>query len=91
VIGNRQSQLVALGFLGGAACGALAWTHFRRQFRHALFSRSPMRRFAALSYLRSRPSVDTVRILREYIAWEKIPMLRHQGLSLLRRAEASLT
>jgi hypothetical protein len=88
---TRTSQLAALGFLGGAACGALAWSHLQKQHRRDLFSRHPLRRFAALSYLRTRPSVSTVRLLREYIAWEQKPLLRQRGVSLMRHVESQLS
>lgn len=87
----RNRQLAALGFLGGAACGALAWSHLQKQYRRDLFSKHPLRRFAALSYLRTRPSVGTVRLLREYIAWERKPLLRQRGVSLMRRVESQLS
>ncbi len=87
----RNRQLAALGFVGGAACGALAWSHLQNQYRRDLFSRHPLRRFAALSYLRIRPSVGTVRLLREYVAWEQKPLLRQRGVSLMRRVESQLS
>lgn len=90
MISGRNRRFAALGFLGGAACGALAWSHLQRQYRHDLFSRHPLRRFAALSYLRARPSVGTVRLLREYIAWERSPVLRQRGVALMRNVEKSL-
>ena len=88
---GRNRQLAALGFLGGAACGALAWSHLQKQYRRDLFSKHPLRRFAALSYLRTRPSVSTVRLLREYIAWEQKPLLRQRGVSLMRHVESQLS
>lgn len=91
MIGYRDRRLVALGFVGGIACGALAWTHLQRQYRRDLFSRHPLRRFAALTYLRSRHSMGTVRLLREYIAWERMPVLRDRGVRLMRHIESTLT
>ncbi|MDO8500776.1 MAG: hypothetical protein Q7S20_02945 [Gemmatimonadaceae bacterium] len=91
MIAPRNRQLAALGFLGGVACGALAWSHLQRQYRRDLFSSHPLRRFAALSYLRTRPSMGTVRLLREYIAWERSPVLRDRGVKLMRRAESTLS
>ena len=88
---TRNSQLATLGFLGGAACGALAWSHLQKQYRRDLFSRHPLRRFAALSYLRTRPSMGTVRLLREYVAWEQKPLLRQRGVSLMRHVESKLS
>jgi hypothetical protein len=87
---SRHSQLAGLGFVAGIACGALAWSHLQRQYRRDLFSRHPLRRFAALSYLRTRPSMGTLRLLREYIAWERTPALRERGVSLMRNIEAKL-
>lgn len=91
MISTRDLRLAALGFIGGAACGALAWSHLQEQYRRDLFSRHPLRRFAALTFLRSRNSVGTVRLLREYIAWERIPVLRNRGVALMRRVESTLT
>jgi len=90
VITVRNRQLAGLGFVAGAACGALAWSHLQRQYRRDLFSRHPLRRFAALSYLRTRHSMGTIRLLREYIAWERNPALRERGVTLMRNIESSL-
>lgn len=62
----------------------------QHSYRKDLFSRHPVRRFAALSYARARPSLATAQLLREYVAWEQNPMLRHRGASVLRRLESSL-
>jgi hypothetical protein len=91
VIGTRDRRLAALGFIGGMACGALAWSHLQKQYRRDLFSRHPLRRFAALSYLRARPSMGTMRLLREYIAWERMPVLRERGVRLMQHVESTLT
>jgi hypothetical protein len=45
---------------------------------------------AAISYLRARPSVDSVRLLRDYVAWESNPVLRRRGRRALQRAERAL-
>ena len=82
--------MAGLGFVAGIACGALAWSHVQRQYRRDLFSRHPLRRFAALSYLRTRNSLGTLRLLREYIAWERTPALRERGLKLMHDIEATL-
>lgn len=91
MIESRNGVFAALGFLGGLACGALVWSQLRRQFRHDLFSRSRLRRFGALTYLDTRPTVGTARLLREYVAWEQTPALRQRGAAIMRRVEASLT
>jgi len=91
VIDSRDRRLAAIGFVGGMALGALAWSHLQRQYRRDLFSRHPLRRFAALTYLRSRPSMGTMRLLREYIAWERMPVLRERGVKLMQHVESTLS
>ena len=85
-----RASFVAVGFLGGVAAGSLVWTHLQRQYRRNLFSKSPLRRVAALGYLRARPTVNTAQILREYVAWEPRAILRQRGAQMLKRIEATL-
>jgi hypothetical protein len=80
----------ALGFLAGAAVGTLAWGRVLATNRSGLFSPHAVRRFAAVGYLRARPSVDTARLLRDYIRWETQPLLRRRARQVLRLVEASL-
>jgi hypothetical protein len=82
--------LVALGFVGGLAAGAVAWSHLLEGSRRGLFSASPVRRYAAVSYLGARPSVDTARLLRDYVRWESQPLLRRRARRVLAAVEASL-
>ena len=90
MISMRDRRLATLGFIGGMAVGALAWSHLQRQYRRDLFTRHPLRRFAALTYLRSRPTMGTMRLLREYVAWERMPVLRERGVKLMRHVETTL-
>jgi hypothetical protein len=83
-------SFVAVGFLGGVAAGSLVWTHLQRQYRRDLFSKSSLRRVAALGYLRARPTVSTAQLLREYVAWEPRSILRQRGAQMLKRIEATL-
>jgi hypothetical protein len=62
----------------------------QRQYRRNLFSKSPIRRVAALGYLRARPTVGTAQLLREYVAWEPRAILRQRGVRMLRRLESTL-
>ena len=78
------------GFLAGIAVGAAAWSWLLATNRSGLFSKHPMRRFAAVGYLRARPSVDTARLLRDYIRWEPQPFLRRRAREVLRSVEAFL-
>jgi hypothetical protein len=82
--------MAALGFVSGLAVGMLAWSWPLEAFSRNLFSRSVVRRFAALGYLSGRPSVDTARLLRDYIRWETHPLLRRRGEHVLRQVERYL-
>ena len=84
------ATLAVLGFVGGLAVGATVWSQLLDRSRQGLFSGHPVRRFAAVSYLGGRPSVDTVRLLRDYVRWEPHPLLRRRARRVLRDVEASL-
>jgi hypothetical protein len=56
-----------------------------------LFSRSPVRRLAALGYISGRPGIDAVRLLTEYVSWERRAVLRRRGEKLLRRMQTELS
>ena len=87
---HLNSTLIVLGFVGGLAGGTLLWSRMQRHYRRNLFSNSPIRRVAALGYLRARPTVNTAQILREYVAWEPRSILRRRGARMLKRLEATL-
>lgn len=70
--------------------GFTLWSRQQGADRQSLFSRNPVRRLAALGYLRSQPDEQTVTLLREYLAWEPRPELRRRARRLLRRVERSL-
>lgn len=82
--------LLAAGFFGGLALGALVGEGMLAGNRRGLFSANPVRRYAAVSYLGARPSVDTARLLREYLRWEPVPLLRRRARRVLRALEAAL-
>jgi hypothetical protein len=87
---RQKASFVAVGFLGGVAAGSIVWSRMQRQYRRNLFSKSPLRRVAALGYLRARPTVNTAQLLREYIAWEPRSILRQRGVRMLKRLESTL-
>lgn len=87
---THPAALAALGFVGGVVAGASAWSHVVDTNRRGLFSAHAVRRFAAVSYLGARPSVDTARLLRDYILWEPQPLLRRRAQRVLKAVEASL-
>jgi len=87
---KQRASFVTVGFLSGVAAGTLFWSRMQRQYRRNLFSRSPLRRVAALGYLRARPTVNTAQLLREYVAWEPRSILRQRGVKMLKRLESTL-
>ena len=82
------SRGMAAGFLVGAVAGVVLWSRQQYADRRALFSGNPLRRLAALGYLRARPSVENARLLSDYVKWESRPMLRRRGQALLRWIES---
>jgi hypothetical protein len=90
VSGARHVRIAAAGFVGGLAVGLVVWSTQVQRSRRELFSRSPMRRYAALGFLAGRPGVETARLLRDYVNWETRPALRRRGQHLLRRLHAYL-
>jgi hypothetical protein len=80
----------AVGFIGGVALGLVVWGVQVQRSRRELFSRSTIRRLAALGYLAGQPGAETARLLADYLNWETQPILRRRGQILLRRMEAYL-
>lgn len=87
-----MSRRLALGF-GVAAGMAVGWLlaqgHVGRH-REDLFNPRPLRRFAALASLSGQHRAETVQLLRDYLEWERHPLLRRRARALVRRAEAAL-
>lgn len=77
--------------LAAAAAGAVAALIIRGQIsRHQrdLFSPRAFKRLAALGHIGSEPaSVDLIRLLRDFIAWEPRKMLRERARSIVERME----
>ncbi len=84
----------SLLFTGGAVVGAAAgWVLAQRRLtfhRKDLFSPRPLRRLAALGYLAGQSGVETARLLRDYLAWERQPMLRRRAEGILKRLQSTL-
>lgn len=95
--GDRGWQILkyaGIAVVGAAAVTALgAWLAKDQMVRHKrdLFSPHPLRRLAALGYLRSHPDIDNVLLLRDYLAWEERPLLRKRAASILDSMEEELT
>ncbi|HEX3157172.1 MAG TPA: hypothetical protein VHQ45_01545 [Gemmatimonadaceae bacterium] len=87
---RRAARMAGVGFVGGLAAGLVLWSMQVHQHRRNLFSRNSYRRLLALSYLGATPSVETARLLRDYIAWEQRPLLRRRGVRILRQLERHL-
>lgn len=87
--GNR-GRLVATAFITGLVAGVVLWSIQIRRSRRALFSRSPMRRLAALGHLAGQKGVESAQLLTEYLRWETRPMLRRRAERILSRMERHL-
>jgi hypothetical protein len=91
---NRILRTTGIALVAIAAVAALGTLLVRDQIsRHQrdLFSPHPLRRLAALGYLGGRPaSVDSILLLRDFIAWEPQPMLKKRAVQLLARLEEAL-
>ena len=87
---SRHARIAAAAFVGGLAVGLVVWSTQVQRSRRELFSRSSVRRYAALGFLAGRPSAETARLLRDYVNWETRPALRRRGQHLLRRMHAYL-
>ena len=87
---RARTKALLLGLGVGGLVGLILAQRAMGRHRRDLFSASPLRRLSALGYLNGRPSVETVRLLRDYLAWEQNPMLRRRGETIARRMEAKL-
>lgn len=88
-MGPRLRALI-LGFGVGTVAGVLLAQWSIDRHRAGLFSSRPLRRLSALGYLSGHPSVETVRLLRDYLSWERHPVLLRRAESIVRRMEANL-
>ena len=88
---NYRLRTAGITVLAAAAAGALAALIIRDQItRHQrdLFSPRPWRRLAALGHVNKAPaSVDTIRMLRDFAAWEPRRSLRERAQSIVSRME----
>jgi hypothetical protein len=82
--------LILAGLAAGLLVGSVGWTLQQRRHRQALFHPRPFRRLAAIGYLRAHPSVDSARLLHDYLRWEPHPLLRRRARAILRRMEQVL-
>lgn len=85
-----KTKALLVGFGIGSLLGLLLAQYTMDKYRQDLFSDRPLRRLSALGYLSGRPSVAAVRLLQDYLAWERHPLLRRRASAVLRRMEAAL-
>jgi hypothetical protein len=88
---NKKVRRAGITVLVAAGAGALAALIIRDQIirrQRDLFSGSGLRRLAALGHVSRTPaSVDTVHLLRDFIAWEPHDLLRERAASIIARME----
>ena len=87
---SNRSRLAALGFVSGFAAGIVLWSREQHARKRDLFSTRPMRRYAALSYLRGQRTLETARLLKDYIRWEQRADFKRRARRLLDRVERQL-
>ncbi|HEV2085864.1 MAG: hypothetical protein QOK27_445 [Gemmatimonadales bacterium] len=87
---RSRGWVFAGAVLLGASAGWLAAQRRLTYHRRDLFSPRPLRRLAALGFLAGQNEVETVRLLRDYLAWERQPMLRRRAEAIVRRMEATI-
>ncbi|MBM4182602.1 MAG: hypothetical protein FJ207_00070 [Gemmatimonadetes bacterium] len=86
---KKSTKVLVATVLAAAAAGALAVYIMRRQIhlhRRDLFSPRPFRRLAALGHMGNEPaSVDAIRLLRDFVAWEPRRHLRARAQAIIER------
>ena len=89
IVRTTAFTLLAVGAVAGL--GVLLVRDQISRSRRDLFSPHPLRRLAALEYLGGGPaSVETAIVLRDFLAWERRPMLRKRAVAVLARLEDTM-
>jgi len=86
----KRGALFGVAAAVGFALGVVLAQRRMGQYRRSLFSSRPLDRLAALGFLSGHPGAETIRLLREYLAWETHPLLRRRAAAITRRMEARL-
>ncbi len=88
---DKRLRTAGFTIIAAAAAGAIAALIIRDQItRHQrdLFSPHALMRLAALGHMsRSDASVDNIRLLRDFIAWEPRKTLRKRARVIVQRME----
>jgi hypothetical protein len=82
---------IAAGLTAFVALGVLVVRDQMRRHRRDLFSPHPLRRLAALGYIGRHPDVENAHLLRDFLSWERRPMLRRRAATILHRMERALS
>ncbi len=88
---GKKFKIAGITIVAAAAAGAaVAWVVRDQVTRHRrdLFSPHALQRLAALSHMgRGSATVGDILLLRDFIAWERRPLLRKRATALLERME----
>ncbi len=87
---SRKALWFGMGFVGAFVAGLHWWSREQETQQRALYSARPLRRLAALGWLSGQPSAETIVTLREYVGWERNPVLRRRARRLIARFENAL-
>jgi hypothetical protein len=87
----RTTGVILLTIGATAAVGALIVRDQISRHRRDLFSSRVLQRLAALGYLAGlTANVESVQLLRDFVAWESRSLLRRRALQILERMERQL-
>jgi hypothetical protein len=87
----RTAGVVLLSVGAAAGVGVVVARDQMTRHQRGLFSGRALSRFAALGYLAGTPaSVELVRLLRDFCAWEPNAILRRRATQILTRMEQQL-
>jgi len=88
---NKNIRVAGITILMAAAAGAAAALLVRdriQRHRRDLFSPHALRRLAALGHMgQQEASVDHIRLLRDFVAWEPRRLLRSRAEAIVERME----
>jgi len=91
---DKRLKAAGITILAAALAGGIIALIIRsRIIRHRkdLFSNRALRRLAALGHLKKEvATVEHIRLLRDFIAWEPRPMLRERARGILARMEGEI-
>ena len=87
----RTTGVILLTIGATAAVGALVVRDQISRHRRDLFSSRVLQRLAALGYIAGlTANVESVQLLRDFVAWESRSLLRRRALQILTRMERQL-